>query len=552
MAVVAAGCGSGGDRQASPQRDAGDGARVSKTARFALERVGRFARPLSVAQPRDDPDRLFVVEKGGRVRVVRRGMVLRTPFLSLRGRVSTLTEQGLLGLAFAPSYVRTGLLYVAFTDRRGDLRVEEWRRSARSPDRVRRTSRRLVLRVPQPAPTHNGGHLVFGPDGLLYIGVGDGGGPGDPRRKAQNRASLLGKILRIDPRRDGRRRYHVPTTNPFVRVRGARDEVYALGLRNPWRFSFDRLTGALLIGDVGQESFEELDYRPRDRSAGSNFGWSAFEGNRRFNRRVRARRHVPPIHTYARDRGCSVIGGYVVRDPALRGLQGRDLYGDFCNGELRSLVPRAPRSRDVRGERVEIPQLSSFGEDAAGHVYVVSLGGLVHRLVPPRRYVPPMPVAILFYDVVLWVHVTAIVLAFGVTFSYPITVPFFMRNHPRAMPAVHAAQDRVGKFLITPAATIALLAGAYLATDRDYWSEVWVTVPMVILIGLLGLGGAFFSPSEKRAAELAARDVEAAGAGRPEWSPEYEALSKRVAMVGALASVLVLVALFFMIAKPGA
>lgn len=353
-------------------------------ARFALQRIGRFHRPLFVTQPRGERDRLFVVEKGGRVRLVKRGRVLRTPFLSLRGRVSDLTEQGLLGLAFAPSYERTGLLYVAFTDRAGDLRVEEWRRSKRSRDRALRSSRRLVLKVPQPKPTHNGGHLTFGPDGLLYIGLGDGGGPGDPRRAAQNRGDLHGKILRIDPRRHGKRRYRSPSTNPYVRVRGAHDEIYARGLRNPWRFSFDRETRALLIGDVGQEAFEEVNYRPRSRAKGANFGWSAFEGNRRFNRRVRARNVTRPIHTYTRDRGCSIIGGYVVRDPELPRLRGRYLYTDFCNGEIRSLVPRAPRARDVRSENVRVDQASSFGEDDAGRIYVTSLAGPVYRLVARR------------------------------------------------------------------------------------------------------------------------------------------------------------------------
>ncbi|HEX6387953.1 MAG TPA: PQQ-dependent sugar dehydrogenase, partial [Solirubrobacteraceae bacterium] len=265
----------------------------------------------------------------------------------------------------------------------GDLRVEEWR--ARTRDYAPRSSRRLVLKIRQPRPTHNGGNLVFGPDGLLYIGVGDGGGPGDPRRAGQNRGTLLGKLLRIDPRRDGRRRYRVPLTNPFLRVRGARDEIYAYGLRNPWRFSFDRKTGALVLGDVGQEAYEELDYRPRKRLAGANFGWSAYEGNHRFNRRIRARRHVRPMHTYGRDRGCSVIAGYVVRDPALRPWNGRLLYGDFCSGEISSIVPRSPRGRAPRRERLRVPGLSSFGEDRRGRIYAISLAGPVYRIVTSRR-----------------------------------------------------------------------------------------------------------------------------------------------------------------------
>ncbi len=351
--------------------------------RFGLELVGRFHRPVAIAQPPGDDTRLFVAEKGGRLRVVRDGHMLREPFLSLRGKVADLTEQGLLGVAFAPSYEQSRRLYVSFTDRRGALRVEEWKRSRSNPDRADRTSRRLVLRVYKPAPTHNGGGLAFGPDGLLYIGVGDGGGPGDPRRKGQNRASLLGKLLRIDPRRKGRRRYRVPLTNPFVARRGARDEIWAYGLRNPWRFTFDRSTHALLIGDVGQEAYEEIDYRPRGRDRGANFGWSAWEGNHRYNRRLRALGHVRPIHTYGRDNGCSVIGGHVVRDAAIPKLLGRYLYADFCTGEIKSLIPRAPRARDPRRENVRVPYVSTFGEDAAGRIYVASLRGPVYRLVPP-------------------------------------------------------------------------------------------------------------------------------------------------------------------------
>ncbi len=372
-----------GDRAQERARAGGDGGRAGRSAapRLRLEKIGAFSRPLFLTQPREERSRLFVVEKGGRVRIVRDGKVLREPFLSVRGRVSDLTEQGLLGLAFAPSFRRTRLLYIAFTDRAGDLRVEEWRASKANPDRAPRSSRRLVLRVPQPRPTHNGGNLVFGPDGLLYIGVGDGGGPGDPRRAGQDRGTFLGKILRIDPRRTGSRRYRVPRTNPFVRLKGARREIYAYGVRNPWRFAFDRKTGAFVMGDVGQEAFEELNYRPRGRLAGANFGWSAFEGNRRFNRRIRARGHVRPMHTYGRDRGCSVIGGPVVRDPGLPSLEGRMLYSDFCSGQISSIVPRAPRGRLPRREGLKVSLAASFGEDSAGRVYVVSLNGPVFRLV---------------------------------------------------------------------------------------------------------------------------------------------------------------------------
>jgi glucose/arabinose dehydrogenase len=387
-----AGCGKDQPRR-SPQRKTGQAAtsqpatrRPPPRTRFALQRLGRFNQPLYIAQPPGDPRRLFVVEKRGRIKVIRGGRVLRRPFLSLRGQVSTATEQGLLGLAFAPSYQRSHRFYVAFTDRHGVLRVEEFRRSRRSRDYANEGTRRLVLPIrSQPEKTHNGGSLQIGPDGKLYVGVGDGGGPRDPKRTAQNRSLLLGKILRIDPRRRGRHRYTSPRSNPFVRRRGMRDEIWAYGLRNPWRFSFDRKTGGLVLGDVGQEAYEEIDFRPRDRGRAVNFGWSAYEGNHRLNRRVHARHHVRPIHTYGRDNGCAVVAGYVVRDPALPRLAGRLLYGDFCTGDIRSLVPHAPRARDPRREHVHVQALSSFGEDRRGRLYVTSLAGPVYRIVSARH-----------------------------------------------------------------------------------------------------------------------------------------------------------------------
>jgi glucose/arabinose dehydrogenase len=384
--ILAAGCGSGGDHR-SANGDHGSGAAAKAPAapprRFRLEAVGRFNQPVYVTQPVGETHRLFVVEKTGRVRVVRGGKVLHAPFLSVRGRTSQLTEQGLLGLAFAPDYERSRRLYYSYTDRWGNLRVVRAEASRRHPDRISLSSRRLVLLIPKPAATHNGGALVFGPDDLLYIGVGDGGGPGDPHRYGENRGTLLGKILRIDPRRTRHRRYRVPSSNPFVDLRGARDEIYAFGLRNPWRFSFDSVTGGLYIGDVGQERWEEIDAVSRRRAKGANFGWSAYEGYSRYNRRVKARgRVVEPIHVYGRREGCAVIGGYVVRDPGLRKLWGRYLYGDFCNGEIRSLRAAGRKARDVRSEHVVVPGMSSFGEDSAGRLYVTSLTGPVYRLAP--------------------------------------------------------------------------------------------------------------------------------------------------------------------------
>jgi glucose/arabinose dehydrogenase len=221
--------------------------------------------------------------------------------------------------------------------------------------------------------------LLFGPDRRLYIGTGDGGIADDPERNGQDRSSLLGKILRIDPRPSGGRPYTVPSPGPLGQ--GARPEICNYGLRNPWRFSFDRGTAALVIADVGQNAQEEIDYVPAERTCGNNFGWSAFEGTNRLNSDQRAPGALAPILTYGREGGCSVTGGYVVRDRSLPALYGRYVYGDYCAGDLRSLKPATAKARDDRPVGLNVPSLSSFGEDNAGHVYAVSLDGPVYRLV---------------------------------------------------------------------------------------------------------------------------------------------------------------------------
>jgi glucose/arabinose dehydrogenase len=324
---------------------------------------------------------VYVVEQGGRiVRVAGDGST--STLLDISDQVAAEGEQGLLSVAFAPDFQRSGLLYVDFTETGGDTRVVEYRSAdGRSVDP---DSRRELLAIEQPFANHNGGQLQFGPDGLLYIGTGDGGSAADPERNAQDLGSLLGKLLRIDPNPAGERAYSIPADNPFVDVPGAEPEIFALGLRNPWRFSFDRETGALAIGDVGQDSWEEVDLTSGPRSAGANFGWSAFEGEERFNADQEAPDHVPPVLTYANaDGDCSVTGGYVVRDPELPTLYGRYLYADFCRGELRSFV--ADPDRPATGDRelgLQVTSPSSFGEDQSGRIYVASLEGDVFRLEP--------------------------------------------------------------------------------------------------------------------------------------------------------------------------
>jgi glucose/arabinose dehydrogenase len=345
-----------------------------------LEEIGEFDQPLYVTQPPGSED-LYVVEKPGRIRLVRDGEVVDEPVLDVSDKVSDSGEQGFLSIAFAPDFAESRLLYAYYTDAEQNQRVVELEMDE-DGTRIDPASEREVLVMDDFASNHNGGLVVFGPDDMLYIGTGDGGIGDDVERTAQDLGSLLGKLLRIDPAARGGRPYSVPADNPFAETPGARPEIYSLGLRNPWRFSFDRDTAALSIGDVGQNALEEIDYVSADEDAGANFGWSAFEGTDRFNSDQEAPGHVPPVLTYGRDEGCSVTGGYVVRDPDLKALRGRYLYGDFCAGQLRSFVPGRGGARDDRPVGLTVPDLSSFGEDGQGRIYATSLSGPVFRLVP--------------------------------------------------------------------------------------------------------------------------------------------------------------------------
>ncbi len=349
-----------------------------------LQRIGRFEAPVHVTAPPRDERRVFVVEQGGRIWVLRGGRRLARPFLDISNLVSAGGERGLLSMAFAPDYANSGRFYVYYTDRGGDTRVVEYERD--TEDRAAPGSARVVLTQDQPEANHNGGPLEFGPDGLLYIGLGDGGGAGDrhgPRGNAQDLGTLLGKLLRIDPRPDGGRPYGIPASNPFTRREGARGEIYAYGLRNPWRFSFDRSTGDLSIGDVGQNAVEEISFVRRGRGRGANFGWRPFEGRARFAPGERAPGHVPPVLTTTHDAGwCSITGGVVVRDRALPGLYGRYVFGDLCKDRVYSARLRVPAARDVRGTSLRAGSIVSFGEDARSRVYVVSIEGPVYRIAP--------------------------------------------------------------------------------------------------------------------------------------------------------------------------
>ena len=375
--AVAAGC--GGDGGTTPSSEPSGSALGGRASGVRLAQIGEFDEPDYIAQAPGTED-LYVVERPGRLRILRDGSVLGEPALDITDQVVDEGEQGLLSVAFPPDFRSSRLLYLYFTGNDQDQHVVEYQ--ARADGRVDEESARELLRMDDFASNHNGGLLLFGPDGRLYIGTGDGGLAGDPQRNGQNLGSLLGKILRIDPRAATGRAYSVPDDNPFVGRVGSRPEICDYGLRNPWRFSFDRQTRALTIADVGQSSKEEIDFRRADEVCGNNFGWSAFEGTERFNADQSAAGAVPPIFTYGHDRGCSITGGYVVRDPSLPRLGGRYLYGDYCAGALHSLIPGIPTASHDRELGLHVDSLVSFGEDADGHLYAVSLDGPVYRLTP--------------------------------------------------------------------------------------------------------------------------------------------------------------------------
>jgi glucose/arabinose dehydrogenase len=344
-----------------------------------LTMVATLDSPLALAVRAGDTA-LYVAEQTGRVMAIREGTVDSTPVLDLRGQIVSGGEQGLLGLAFSPD---GGFVYVDYTDLQGNTNVVEFAMDA--DDRAVVSSRREVLFVHQPFANHNGGNLAFGPDGDLYVALGDGGGGGDPLHNGQSLSTLLAKILRIDPRPGGQpppdgRGYAVPDGNPFVGVAGARPEIWAFGLRNPWRFSFDRATGDLWIGDVGQGAWEEVDRQPADSAGGQNYGWNRLEGTHAFQGSAPSDA-VPPVFEYSHDGGCAVTGGFVYRGSAIPRLRGVYVFGDFCQGNVMGL--RLIAGRPVVGRLgPHVDSLSSFGQDSDGELYAMSLSGGVYRLDP--------------------------------------------------------------------------------------------------------------------------------------------------------------------------
>jgi glucose/arabinose dehydrogenase len=346
-----------------------------RAARVRLVQVARLEQPVAMAI-RPGERTLYVVEQVGRVRAIRGGRVDPTPVVDISDQVTSGGERGLLGLAFSPD---GRFLYLHYTDRAGDHEIAEL---AMSGQRADPGSQRSLLHIEDPFANHNGGQLAFGPDRRLYIAFGDGGGGGDPLGNGQSLDSLLGKILRIDPRPGGGRPYRIPPDNPFVGRDGARPEIWAYGLRNPWRFSFDAATGDLWIGDVGQNAYEEIDFEPAG-SGGRNYGWNRREGRHAYNGGERPEGAVDPVIEYGRAGGaCTVIGGFVYRGQRIRGLRGAYLYGDYCAGWVRAARVRDGEVADQRDLGLEVPGLSSFGVDASRELYALSLAGGVYRIAP--------------------------------------------------------------------------------------------------------------------------------------------------------------------------
>ena len=369
-----------------PSGTCGAGTPVPGTPTLTTVLVARgLASPLDLKSAPGDRSRLFVVEQTGRIRVIRDGALVAAPFLDVSGRISTGGERGLLGLAFHPGYAQNGRFFVNYTDGNGDTHVAEFHATP-GTDTADAGSERQVLFVTQPFANHNGGGLAFGRDGMLYIGLGDGGSGGDPFRNGQNLGTLLGKMLRIDV--DRGTPYTVPADNPFTGTAGARGEIWAYGLRNPWRFAFDGSTGDLVIADVGQSQWEEIDVGLASRRGGENYGWNVTEGNHCFQPASGCNTAgiTPPVLEYDHGEGCSITGGVVYRGCRLPGYQGTYFYADYCSHFVRSVRLDGGRASEPRdwtaplGRGLNNP--TSFGVDAEGEAYIVDQDGEVYRIVP--------------------------------------------------------------------------------------------------------------------------------------------------------------------------
>ncbi len=351
---------------------------------LGLELVAEgFNRPVQYLESPDESGRMFVVEQSGTVRIIAGGELLAEPFLDISGQISSDNEQGLLSIAFHPGFAENQTFFIDYTDLDGNTRIERWTVDPADINRADPGTAQTILQVEQPAPNHNGGLLLFDPDGYLYIGLGDGGSQGDPDGNGQNTETLLGSILRIDvDSTSGDQPYGIPADNPFANAEGGRPEIWAYGFRNPWRFSFDRETGDLFIGDVGQGDFEEVSLLPSG-SGDRNFGWNIMEGDSCYRTDDCDQTGlVPPIFAYSHNEsGCSVVGGYVYRGEEIESLVGVYMTADYCTGQLWGIGLDADGNWIASNPLETGLNVSSFSEDNAGNLFIIDLNGSIYQIV---------------------------------------------------------------------------------------------------------------------------------------------------------------------------
>ena len=376
LALTAIMCGTPRDQAEATSQVASGGQSISLGTQVVAQGLDQ---PVYATAPAGD-DRLFIVEQPGRIRIVENGTLVQKPFLDIRNKVGCCGERGLLSVAFHPQYRVNGFLFVNYTDKHGDTRVERYTVSTADRNSADPASARLIIAIDQPYSNHNGGLNLFGPDGMLYIGMGDGGSQGDPHGNGQNRNALLGKLLRVNVDRGDP--YTVSDGNPFSKG-GGRGEIWALGLRNPWRFAFDKVGGLLYIADVGQDRYEEINIAPTS-AAGLNYGWNTMDGNGCFrNSGCSTSSYQKPALVYTHDGGnCSIIGGFVYRGRKIPEIQGEYFYSDYCNSWVKSISfangrASAPREWITRG----LGSIVSFGEDGQGELYICSSNGRVYRII---------------------------------------------------------------------------------------------------------------------------------------------------------------------------
>ena len=357
--------------------------------------VTGLVHPVAITHAGDGSGRLFITLKGGKVIIYDGAEVLANPFIDLSSLVSTNSERGLLSVAFHPSYESNGFFYVNYTNTDGDTVIARYSVSS-DPNVADQSSALVLLKITQPYQNHNGGQLQFGPDGYLYIGMGDGGSGGDPQNNAQNLGTLLGKILRIDV--DGGVPYAIPANNPFVGNPEVLDEIWAVGLRNPWRFSFDRQTGDLFIGDVGQATWEEVDFQPATSLGGENYGWRRMEGTHCYNPSTDCNDGtlVLPIIEYDHSVGCAITGGYRYRGRLNPALFGTYFYADYCTGLIWGATEDGNNAWMITELLDTDFRITTFGEDQAGEIYIADYqGGAIYHILQKSKAMPWLPLLLL-------------------------------------------------------------------------------------------------------------------------------------------------------------